>query len=139
MREFGVDSPHGADEEVEHADHGDADQDVEGPLDHGAVHAEAAERALVGAVVGRVHPAGAVGHRGSERGDGGDGGGGSGSGRSGGGSVVRILRQRHQEPAERNQNHRENPAGSHFRDPRTYRDRRRSEPGQVCGVTSTSR
>lgn len=63
--------PDGSDEEVEQTDHGEADQDIERPLDHGAVHAEAGEQSsgTRPAALGRVDAAGVGQSRG-----GGDGG-----------------------------------------------------------------
>lgn len=40
----GPNSPHGSDEEVEESGDGDPDEDVQGPLDHRAVHLQAAQR-----------------------------------------------------------------------------------------------
>lgn len=96
-------SPHSSDEEVENSDHGDADQDVQGPLDHGAVHVQAVEQTsgTPPAAVCGVPPA-AVG------------GGGSGRRGAAGGGFGRILRHGHEHPAERNQNHRQNSVKAHL-------------------------
>lgn len=103
-------SPHGSDEEVEDPDGGDADEDVQGPLDHRAVRPEAVQHPA--AAVGRVPPAGVGRRRSRHRGAAG-----------GGGGVVLDVRCRHrllrgggdEHPTERNQNRRQKTDGSHVR------------------------
>lgn len=59
-------SPNSSDQEVEDSDHGDPDEDVQGPLDHRAVQKSSG---TLPAGMGRVYPAGVrhggSGHRGA--------------------------------------------------------------------------
>lgn len=96
-----LNSPHGSDEEVEDSDHGDADEDVQGPLDHGAVHFQPGEHPPGGPATASAAlccvPAAAVG--------------GGGPVRHGGAACrfVCIIRCVHEDPAEWNQKLRQNP------------------------------
>lgn len=91
-------SPHSSDEEVEDSDHGDADENVQGPLDHGAVHVQAGEQPASGpAAVRGVRSAGV---------------GGGGSGRRG--RFGHLIRNGQENPAERKKNHRQNSVETHF-------------------------
>lgn len=109
-------SPHSSDEEVENSDHGDADQDVQGPLDHRVVHVELSSGALTAAACG-VYPAG-VRHCGSGR-------------RGGAGGFGHILRHGHEQPTDRNENRREKSEKSHFNidEPAARNHRRKQTAG----------
>lgn len=92
-------SPHSPDEEIEDSSHGDADEDVQGPLDHGAVHVQASDpNSGTGTLRGglRVVCRGAAVRRGSAGGGGGD-----------------FIQRPHGKPAEPKQEQNQHPRRSH--------------------------